>query len=195
MGKWNVMCLLQTSSFILNTSWMMCRCHDNDTREFSWNGGGQSIICFLPNRGHEIMLKKEQQKKTMEKEIMFWIGINPMVRLIFKKKKDIAMWAQFVCSSWNIVIWLQHRLFGGWRSKTPCSRLGIALPCGCSTNRPGVRAKTTFNHHRNKETNAPNTHKAWFSKVQGQFYIMTKWLHQNKSGYLYQWLTHWYKSI
>lgn len=139
--------------------------------------------------------KRTTKKKTMEKEIMFWIGINPMVRLIFKKKKDIAMWAQFVCSSWNIVIWLQHRLFGGWRSKTPCSRLGIALPCGCSTNRPGVRAKTTFNHHRNKETNAPNTHKAWFSKVQGQFYIMTKWLHQNKSGYLYQWLTHWYKSI
>lgn len=77
-------------------------------------------------------------------------------------------------SSWNIVIWLQHRLFGGRRSKTACSRLGIDLPCAGSTNRPDVSAKTAFNHHRNKETDAPNTHKARFSKDRGQFYIMTQ---------------------
>lgn len=44
--------------------------------------GGSQLFVFSQTVATKLCLKK-----TMQKEIMFWIGMNPMVRLIFKKKK------------------------------------------------------------------------------------------------------------
>lgn len=122
-------------------------------------GEFKSLFCSTPC--HKTMFVFFKKK---EKYLIFKILMNSMVDNVYK---GITMWAgqfpltaeQFVCSSWNIVICLPHRLFGGWRSKTPCSRLGIDLPCGCSTNRFHVSAKLFFIP---TQTRKPTHRNHWF---------------------------------